>query len=264
MTTTYSYPDADAHGRRSPGANDEGRSSREARATESRAEGEPVQEAGIVIIDRRTLSRECLAMALRAAASGAAVFTFSTVEEWLAAASAHPAASIVLLCIGGRKVDDEQVNLDLAQLTRSPRPTPVILLSDIEDIDQILGALDNGAQGYIPTSVTLDVAIEAMRLVKAGGLYVPASSLLLWRRSVGSGATRPKDALSEVFTSRQAAVLRALREGKANKLIAYELNMRESTVKVHVRNIMKKLKAKNRTEVAFKANNLLMVNGIHL
>jgi len=45
-------------------------------------------------------------------------------------------------------------------------------------------------------------------------------------------------------------VVRALCRGKANKVIAYELNMCESTVKVHVRNIMKKLKAKNRTEVA--------------
>ena len=49
----------------------------------------------------------------------------------------------------------------------------------------------------------------------------------------------------------------ALRRGKANKIIAYELNLRESTVKVHVRNIMKKLKATNRTEVAFKIRDLL-------
>ena len=48
----------------------------------------------------------------------------------------------------------------------------------------------------------------------------------------------------------------ALRRGKANKIIAYELNMCESTVKVHIRNIMKKLKAKNRTEVAYLANKL--------
>ena len=49
----------------------------------------------------------------------------------------------------------------------------------------------------------------------------------------------------------------ALRRGKANKIIAYELKMRESTVKVHVRNIMKKLHATNRTEVAFMAHRLL-------
>jgi DNA-binding NarL/FixJ family response regulator len=63
--------------------------------------------------------------------------------------------------------------------------------------------------------------------------------------------------LDNIFTARQAAVIDALRRGKANKIIAYELNMRESTVKVHVRNIMKKLNAKNRTEVAYRANELL-------
>jgi DNA-binding NarL/FixJ family response regulator len=59
-----------------------------------------------------------------------------------------------------------------------------------------------------------------------------------------------------MFTLRQAEVVKALRRGKANKIIAYELNLRESTVKVHIRNIMKKLKATNRTEVAYKINDL--------
>jgi DNA-binding NarL/FixJ family response regulator len=48
------------------------------------------------------------------------------------------------------------------------------------------------------------------------------------------------------------AVIRALQQGKPNKVIAYELNMCESTVKVHVRNLMKKMKAKNRTDLAIK------------
>jgi DNA-binding NarL/FixJ family response regulator len=60
-----------------------------------------------------------------------------------------------------------------------------------------------------------------------------------------------------MFTARQTAVIAALRQGKQNKIIAYELNMRESTVKVHVRNIMKKLNATNRTEVAYLTNQLL-------
>jgi len=62
---------------------------------------------------------------------------------------------------------------------------------------------------------------------------------------------RPNE-LTRIFTLRQAEVVQALRKGKANKIIAYELNLRESTVKVHIRNIMKKLKATNRTEVAYK------------
>lgn len=59
-----------------------------------------------------------------------------------------------------------------------------------------------------------------------------------------------------MFTQRQEEVIRALRRGKANKIIAYELNLRESTVKVHIRNIMQKLKATNRTEVAYKLGDM--------
>ena len=47
-----------------------------------------------------------------------------------------------------------------------------------------------------------------------------------------------------------------MRRGKANKVIAIELGMRESTVKVHVRNIMKKLNAKNRTELSYKTSGI--------
>ena len=62
--------------------------------------------------------------------------------------------------------------------------------------------------------------------------------------------------LKEMFTIRQAQVVEALRRGKANKIIAYELKMQESTVKVHIRSIMKKVKATNRTEVVYKVNDM--------
>jgi DNA-binding NarL/FixJ family response regulator len=58
------------------------------------------------------------------------------------------------------------------------------------------------------------------------------------------------------LTSRQMMVLSHLQQGKANKIIAHELNMSESTVKVHVRNIMRKMGATNRTEAAYKAQSI--------
>lgn len=62
--------------------------------------------------------------------------------------------------------------------------------------------------------------------------------------------------LCGLLSDRQAAVADAISRGKPNKVIAYELNLCESTVKVHIRSIMKKLQARNRTEVAFKMHNL--------
>jgi len=54
------------------------------------------------------------------------------------------------------------------------------------------------------------------------------------------------------FTTRERHVIGAIKQGKSNKIIAYELSMCESTVKVHVRHIMKKLGARNRTAVAMR------------
>jgi DNA-binding NarL/FixJ family response regulator len=58
------------------------------------------------------------------------------------------------------------------------------------------------------------------------------------------------------LTSRQINVLARLRQGKANKIIAHELQMSESTVKVHVRNIMRKMGATNRTQAVYNARQL--------
>ena len=96
-----------------------------------------------------------------------------------------------------------------------------------------------------------EIAIEAVRFVLAGGTYVPMDYLLVrgWSRDAPS---QPPPT-SGLVTARELAVVRAIQKGKSNKVIAYELNMCESTVKVHVRRIMKKLNAKNRTEVAINA-----------
>ena len=130
---------------------------------------------------------------------------------------------------------------------------PVVVLADGESADRILEALERGARGYIPSSVSLEVAVKATLLVWAGGTFVPASSLI---GLPGSTEGARMAAGAGGFTPRQLAVLRHLRQGKANKIIAHELQMSESTVKVHVRNIMQKLKATNRTEVAFLTQNL--------
>jgi DNA-binding NarL/FixJ family response regulator len=205
-----------------------------------------------VIIDPRVLVRDCLANAIERHDAYIRVSRFSTTDEWIAACDGKPVADLVVYCVSGNR-PETALQADNAALASIAKTIPTIVLSDSEDANQILLALENGAQGYIPTSVSIDVAVEAMHLVRVGGTYVPASSVLAWGRSAKH--TPPvADQTCAGFTSRQSAVLNALRQGKANKLIAYELNMRESTVKVHVRNIMKKLKAHNRTEVAFKTN----------
>ncbi|AMX98001.1 response regulator transcription factor [Mesorhizobium sp. M7A.F.Ca.CA.001.09.2.1] len=213
---------------------------------------EQVGRECLLILDGRALDRECLASALEDHELGMAVEAKGSIDEWRVKEGMILAA--ILFNLGGRKVTDHGIADQIRRISSEFRSVPVVILADTEDLAQILAALECGARGYIPTSVGIDVCVEAINLAVAGGIFVPASSVLSMRHLIDSGSLETP--LTGMFTLRQAEVAQALRRGKANKIIAYELNLRESTVKVHIRNIMKKLKATNRTEVAYKVNDL--------
>lgn len=216
----------------------------------------------IVIIDDRTFTRDCVAQSLRIAHGDATVVPYETVDEFLNDPSDFTAIDLVLYNIGGRRATDPGVDRDIGFLMEAYPVVPIALLSDIEEADCIAEAIERGTRGYIPTSVNLAVAVEAMRLIRAGGTFVPARSLVrsvseLGRIPAGRRVRAPSDPR---LTPRQMAVLHCLRQGKANKEIAKELNLRESTVKVHLAHIMRRLNARNRTQVALLANGLLARN----
>jgi DNA-binding NarL/FixJ family response regulator len=198
------------------------------------------------------------------ASIGQLVRTYASLSGWAGDIADKPPAALILVCLDGRRTIDEQIErIDRERATLAAEFTlpPIVFISEEEDIGEIVNALDSGAKGYIPTSVTLEVAVEALNLVQAGGVFVPASSLLSAKRVLRSISIEQKSPLTGMFTQRQAAVVEAIRQGKANKTIAYELSMHESTVKVHVRNIMKKLNAQNRTQVAYLTHHLFRNTG---
>lgn len=157
----------------------------------------------------------------------------------------------VVVSLGGRNVSDEDVRAELTGFVAAVGSISVIVVAESDEPADILAALECGAKGYIPSSLKTRIAAEAIGLVRADGTCVPASSMLAPSETIHA-TRRDVHPLKDMFTAREASVVDALRQGKANKIIAYELNLCESTVKVHIRNIMKKLKATNRTEVAYK------------
>ena len=209
----------------------------------------------IVVIDRRPLLRECLTHCFRSGRE-VEVIALNSIDEWVQFADATR-ASLFVLCLADGGGD--ATTREIEHLVQVANGVPTAVLAEGEDFARIMSVIGQGVRGYIPMGVSLAVTIAALELVRAGGTFVPASSLMTSRIEPRPVAT-PPCALAASFTARQIAVLDVLRQGKANKVIAYELAMREGTVKVHVRNIMKKLKARNRTEVAVLANQLLKAN----
>jgi len=213
----------------------------------------------VALIDRRVLDRECLARCLQACRTDLDILPFGSVEDWRGASAFHDEVSTILLSIGGLRPDEAQVESALRSLAREFPSIPTVILADSDDALNVVLALDRGARGYIPTSVGLQVAVEAINLARAGGLFIPANSLMASREDIlALDATEPPaDPLAELLSPRQAAVAQAILKGKANKIIAYELDLRESTIKVHIRCIMQKLGAHNRTEVAYRLNQII-------
>jgi DNA-binding NarL/FixJ family response regulator len=210
----------------------------------------------VVLVDSRPLVSHCFSHALRATGQVQKLAVFESVHAWGAHPSSRTKPNLVVYFAYGRCGSVTDTDPELTAVLRAAGGVPVVVIADDDDPDRMLRAIESGARGYIPTNVAFDVAFRAMRLVAAGGTFAPVTSLLTMRRRIKQAPAPAPEERAEGFTTRQTAVLKALREGKANKIIAYELSMRESTVKVHVRNIMKKVKARNRTEVAYKTTNL--------
>jgi DNA-binding NarL/FixJ family response regulator len=213
----------------------------------------PISDAKqtVAIIEGRALIRDCLVHCLDSL-SDLDVVAVESVQAWTECCGTRT-AKLFIICSAPDRDRDEYYQ-DLAKLSQQSGGVPAILLSDGDDPAIIFEALERGAKGYIPTSMSLAVALAAMRFVSGGGVFVPAEVLQ------SPALQRPRPLLVAAgFTARQMAVMDALRRGKANKLIAYELNMCESTVKVHIRKIMRKLKAANRTQAAFLSNQFMNV-----
>ena len=203
----------------------------------------------LVIIERRVLIRECLARCLKDSKKNDVIRSYSNVEEWLDErpySSLHP---IIVLCSAERT--EAEVERDVALLSQAVADVYIVILSDREDASSVLKALDKGARGYITTSMAFDVAVQAIRLVRRGAHSCQRTLSSQRENSIEKLPLASENPWKGHFTARQLTVVESLRQGKTNKAIAYELNMCESTVKVHVRHIMKKLGVKSRAEVAF-------------
>lgn len=235
----------------------------------------------ILVADDHALIREGLRMVLRDFDQALVCFDAydgASVERTLAQ---HPEIELLLL---DRRLPDCD-GMDLLERLVAQHPTlPIVMLSAEFDADTVTLAIDRGAAGFIPKTSVTTVLVSALKLIMAGGIYVPPEVLRRERAGAarattgeaaslhGSGGVpHPNDApgaessapampaptaLDLGLTDRQSDVLALLMEGKSNKQISRELDLAEATVKVHVRSILRALDASSRTEAVVAASRL--------
>ncbi len=128
---------------------------------------------------------------------------------------------------------------------RAPKSS-VVILSALATPENILAALDHGADGFIPKMMHAKAMLMALRLIMAGERYVPANMLEDVRHLKEQRSQKKPTEIA--FSPEEAMVLGLLKEGLANKEIGRRIGMEEHTVKYFVRSIFKKIGAKNRTQ----------------
>jgi DNA-binding NarL/FixJ family response regulator len=161
----------------------------------------------IAVIESRTFLRECIRRSARLALP-LPIFTYSTVFEL---EQKHSPASPEIVIVSLTEAGSEAVVNTLTKLSELFPGIPVIVLADKTDLELALTAIRHGARGYIPFTLRFDIAVEAVRLVLAGGTYVPLDCVLT---TGGSGIAAGKPSPSaEAVTSRELAVVRAIQQG---------------------------------------------------
>ena len=210
----------------------------------------------LLVVDDHSLIREAVRHVVQGLAESVTVLTAADCEQGFAIAERES--------VEGQELEVLLLDFNLRGLSGVPAikawrqrhpALPVVVLSSTEDRATVLAAMAAGAAGFIPKASSNEVMLSALRLVLAGGKYLPAEVL-----AGGDGAPLHAAAAPSFeslgLSPRQLEVLELIARGKPNKLICDELGLAERTVKAHVTEVLRALGVSSRTQAALAAARL--------
>ena len=216
----------------------------------------------VLVIDDHPLVQEGVSAALDSLADAVTVMAARDAEQGLATAAEHPDLDLVLLDLALPGMSG--FNL-IGKLHERLPSLPVVVLSALEEPENVRHAINAGAMGFVPKSAATRVLLDVLQQVLEGNVTVPLalqssgppiSHALPGASAESQPGTEPDVAL---LTLRQLEVLSRVCQGKTNKQIATELGLSEKTVKAHVTAIFKVLGVVNRTQAVLVARRVGMI-----
>ena len=201
----------------------------------------------LAIIDQSRLRRDCLKLALGQQPRRWRVTDVPLAADLVRLVREGESFAVILL---GASTCGHIDLADLALLVAAVPHIPILVTADCDDPERAHAILRSGARGFLPMNLSLKVLVAALERIRAGGTYVP---LELTAPAPPAALGKSSRSPWQELTRRQRDVLALISEGKPNKLIGDALTMSESTVKAHVKQIIKRLHVANRTQAALLA-----------
>lgn len=152
---------------------------------------------------------------------------------------------------------------DLCELQNELPNTPIVVLTDERDPRTLAACLNAGADAFLLKDISLEALIHSLKLAMMGQKVMPTDlATALINGAVGVAPVGDKRIEEYGLSDREQEILRCLVYGDANKVIANRLDITEATVKVHMKSLLRKIKAGNRTQAAIWALNHGMAPGL--
>ncbi|MEX0286043.1 MAG: LuxR C-terminal-related transcriptional regulator [Paracoccaceae bacterium] len=208
----------------------------------------------VLIVDDHPLFCDALELTLRRAMPDTNVKTAATLAraQELLAEDSPP-----LLIALDLNLPDVSGFEGVIQIRKAAAKAGVIVVSSLTDARVISGVVAAGANGFVPKHSNRSVIEEAIQRVTAGDNYFPDS--VETDNDQHDAGIAAAERLS-TLTAQQARILDLICEGKLNKQIAFDLSIKETTVKAHITAIMRKLGVHSRTQAVLMAQDARFLN----
>lgn len=201
----------------------------------------------VLVVDDHPIIHEVMRAVLERALKPSVIYFENTLEAAIKRAQRLKGLDLAVLDLGLPGCSK------LEAFTRFHNKFPklaVVVLSAIDSAETIRAALAAGAKGYIPKTSGPQLMQSALRVVAAGGTYVPPEAL---QEPLETAQVEPIAPSGLDLSKRQIEVLRRIAKGLANRQIADELEISENTVKHHTHEVFRALGVATRTEALLAA-----------
>jgi DNA-binding NarL/FixJ family response regulator len=214
--------------------------------------GHDVAPLRIVLVDDHAIVRQGLRSILDREQDMSVVGEATTAAEALAVVE-RVRPDIVLLDLKLSTGSDTEGLTVCSELTSRYPAVGVLVLTTFLDDALVLDAIHRGARGYVIKDVDTSGLVSSIRAVARNESAFDSRSTSAMVRSIRTAPEEP------VLTEREQGVLELLAHGLSNKVIGGRLYISETTVKFHVRNIMRKLDASSRAEAVYEASKMGLI-----
>ena len=208
----------------------------------------------LALVDPRQCLRDSLASSLGHQLKSD-ILTFDSVDALLLSRpSTLKSVRIILLCVGA--IEHLAIEKDIEEINKMCSDCSIVLFSDEVKLSPKHKALVSLLNGYIPSSYNSRQLSACLSVVEEGISFFPSGLMAEAGQDLTGSAyahhhCNLDSLLSEPLTPRQQQVLDFVAQGKSNKAIASALSLKESTIKVYVSEVLRKLDVENRTQVCY-------------